>query len=60
MLLKMKIRVKMMITIEVDPEEYQVPADGRVGQEIQDHMHDYIHDLSGLKIKSMRTVSEEI
>ncbi len=56
----MKIRVKMMITIEVDPEEYQVPADGRVDQEIQDHMHDYIHDLSGLKIKRMRTVSEEI
>tara|TARA_B100001939_G_scaffold151921_1_gene131261 strand:+ start:26 stop:208 length:183 start_codon:yes stop_codon:yes gene_type:complete len=60
MLLKMKIRVKVMMTLDIDPEEYPVPADGRVDEEIQDHMQDYIHDLSGVKIKHMRAISEEI
>jgi len=56
----MKIRVKVMMTLDIDPEEYPVPADGRVDEEIQDHMQDYIHDLSGVKIKHMRAISEEI
>ena len=30
------IRVKMFITIEVDDEEYPVPADGRVGEELEE------------------------
>ena len=54
------IKVKMMITLEVDPEEYPVTADGRVEEEIYDHMHEYVHDISGVKIKSMKIVSEEI
>ena len=52
------IKVKMMLTLEIDPEEYPVPADGRVDEEFQDHMHEYIHDLSGVKIKNMKIVSE--
>ncbi len=49
-----------MMTLEVDPEEYPVPADGRVEEEIQDYVQDYIHDISGIKIKHIRAVSEEI
>tara|TARA_Y100001938_G_C8050430_1_gene411389 strand:+ start:1067 stop:1237 length:171 start_codon:yes stop_codon:yes gene_type:complete len=56
----MKIKVKIMMTLEVDPEEYPVPADGRVEEEIQDYMQDYVHDISGIKIKHIRAVSEEI
>ena len=29
----MTIRVKMMITLDVDTEEYTVPADGKVNDE---------------------------
>ena len=42
MLLKMKIKVKIMMTLEVDPEEYPVPADGRVEEEIQDYIDELI------------------
>jgi hypothetical protein len=59
MLLKMLIRVKVMMTLDIDPEEYPVPADGRVDQEIEDHMQEYVHDISGIKIKYMKTISEE-
>ena len=56
----MMIRVKVNITLQVDPEDYPVPADGRVEEEFYDHMHEYVHDISGVKIKSMKIVSEEI
>jgi len=48
-----------MMTLDIDPEEYPVPADGRVDQEIEDHMQEYVHDISGIKIKYMKTISEE-
>ena len=54
------IKVRLNITLHVDPEDYPVPADGRVEEEIQDYMQDYIHDISGIKIKHIRAVSEEI
>jgi len=46
----MSIRVKMMITFEIDPEEYPMPADGRVDEEFKEHMQEYVHDLDGVKI----------
>ena len=58
MWLKM-IKVKMMITLDVDPEEYPVPADGRVDEEIQDYLKDSLHDLEGVKITHMKSFSEE-
>ena len=30
------VRVKMYITVEVDEEDYPVPADGQVGEELED------------------------
>ena len=53
------IRVKMIITLSVDKEEYAVPADGNVGEEIEDYIKDMIYDVEGLKIKSLKTITEE-
>ena len=52
------IRVKMFITIEVDDEEYPVPADGRVGEELEDSLYEYFHDIDGAIIKHIRTITE--
>ena len=52
------MRVKMYITIEVDEDEYPVPADGRVGEELEDSLHDYFHDIDGANIKHIRTITE--
>ena len=30
------MRVKMFITIDIDDEEYPVPADGQVGEELEE------------------------
>ena len=52
------MRVKMFITISVDPEEYPVPVDGQVGEEIEDSIYEYFHDIDGAEIKSIKTIME--
>ena len=52
------MRVKMYITIEVDEDEYPVPADGRGGEELEDSLQEYFHDIDGANIKHIRTITE--
>jgi len=52
------IRVKLFITIDVDEEDYPIPADGRVGEEIEDGIREYLYDVEGADIKTIRTITE--
>lgn len=52
------VRVKMFITIEVDEEEYPIPADGQVGEEIEDGIREYFYDVDGAEIRTIRTITE--
>ena len=53
------IRVKKIITLSVDKEEYPIPADGNVGEEVEDYIKDVIYDLEGIKIRNIKTITEE-
>jgi|TARA_E500000318_G_scaffold34878_1_gene34130 hypothetical protein len=52
------MKVKVFITIEVDPEEYPVPADEDVGAEIEDGLREYFYDVDGANIRHIRTITE--
>ena len=52
------MRVKVFITIDVDEEDYPVPADGQVGEELEDGIQDYFYDIEGATIKTIRTITE--
>jgi|TARA_R100001510_G_C7440568_1_gene70003 hypothetical protein len=52
------VRVKMFITIEIDEEEYPIPADGQVGEELEDGIREYFYDIDGAEIKTMKTITE--
>ena len=41
------IRVKIFITLDVDEDEYPIPADGRVGEELEDGIQEYFYDVEG-------------
>ena len=41
------MRVKMFITIDIDDEEYPVPADGMVGEELEEGIQEYFYDIEG-------------
>ena len=55
---RLVMRVKMFISFEIDEEEYPVPADGRVDEELEDAFLDLIHDIEGVTVKSIRAVME--
>jgi hypothetical protein len=52
------MRVKVFITIDIDPDEYPVPADENVAEEIEDGIREYFYDVEGTKIKNMKTIQE--
>ena len=47
-----------MITLEIDEEDYPVPADGNVGEELENSVSEFMYDTGGVKIKSIRTIQE--
>mgnify|MGYP001198143201 CR=1 FL=1 len=53
------IKVKVMLTLEVDPDDYAVPADGMVSEEIEEYVREAFHEIEGVEIKNMKLVSEE-
>ena len=52
------MRVKVFITIDVDEEDYPIPADGQVGEELEDGIQEYFYDIDGATIKTIRTITE--
>ncbi len=54
----MMVRVKVFVTLDIDEEEYPIPADGQVGEEIEDGIREYFYDVDGAKIKTIRTITE--
>ncbi len=52
------MKVKVYLTIEIDPEEYPIPADEDVGAEIEDGIREYFYDVEGANIKHMKTLTE--
>lgn len=54
----MMMRVKMFLTLDVDPEEYPVPADENVAEELEESLQEYLYDIEGISIRNIRTIQE--
>ena len=52
------MKVKVFITIDIDPEEYPIPADEDVGTEIEDGIREYFYDVDGAEIRNLKTITE--
>ena len=52
------MRVKVFITIDIDPDEYPIPADEDVGLEIEDGIREYFYDVDGAEIRQLKTLTE--
>ena len=50
--------VKIFLTLDLDEEDYPVPADGDPSEEIQEALEEFIYDIDGLKIKNIRITLE--
>jgi len=54
----MTIKLKVMMTLHVDPEEYHIPSDDRLDEEVQDYISDLVHEIDGLTVKHIRIIQE--
>ena len=52
------MKVKVFITIDIDPEEYPIPADEDVGTELEDGIREYFYDVYGADIRHIKTLTE--
>ena len=46
-------KYKATLTIEVDLEEYPVPADGKIKVQLGQDIRDALYELDGISIKNM-------
>ena len=54
----MTIRVKIVCTITVDPNEYAVPADGDVTEDFEEYVKEFFYDIDGTKITKLKVTTE--
>lgn len=54
----MTIRVKIVCTITVDPDEYAIPADGELTEEFEDYIREFFYDIDGTKITQIKVITE--
>jgi len=50
--------VKVFLTLEIDEDEYPVPVDGEVDEEIDQCLQEFIYDIDGMSIKSIKILTE--
>jgi hypothetical protein len=46
------------MSLNIDKEEYAIPTDGRVDEEINEALNEFIYDIDGITIETIRIVSE--
>jgi len=53
------MKVKIMITMNLDAEEYPIPADGKVEEEMEEYIGETFHEIEGVEIRNIKVVTEE-
>ena len=56
----MRIKVKAFLDLDVDPEEYPIPSDGDITEEITNALKEYFHDINGININYINIRQGEI
>jgi hypothetical protein len=50
---------KVLMVLEIDGDDYPVPVDGSLEEEINEALYAYIYDIDGIKINKMRITTDE-
>ena len=47
-----------MLTLHVDSEEYPIPSDDKIDEEMKDYISDLIHEIDGVTLKHIKILQE--
>lgn len=50
--------LKVFMVLEVDEDDYQVPVDRLVDSEVNVALEEYIYDIDGLTVQSIKILTE--
>jgi|TARA_R110000796_G_scaffold230496_1_gene348162 hypothetical protein len=53
------MKARVLISLEIDEDDYPVPVDGSVQEELNEAMYAYIYDIDGITISKMRILTDE-
>ena len=45
-----------MISLEIDPEEYPVPTDGYVVEDIEESIEQHFHEINGITVLNLKVL----
>lgn len=52
------MKVKVIVTLQINEREYQMPLDGNVGKELEQAIEEYLFDVEGVKVIHIKSLSE--
>jgi len=52
--------VKILMTLNIDTEEYPMPVDGYVSDEIEESLREHFYDIDGMVINRINVIQEGI
>ena len=53
------MRVKILLTIDLDEDDYPMPVDGMVVEEVEETLRNLIHDVDGMNVRAMKVIIED-
>jgi len=51
--------VKVFLTLVIDEDDYPMPVDGFVDEEIGNALQEFIYDVDGMEVKSIKVLTTE-
>ena len=50
--------IKVLMTLSIDTEEYPMPVDGYVSDEIEESLREYVYDIDGVVVNKINLIQE--
>ena len=55
----MTLQVKVLLNLRIDEDEYTVPVDGKIDEELEDAFTEYFHEINGMSIRHIKIITTE-
>jgi hypothetical protein len=48
----------VFLTLNIDEDEYPVPVDGQIKEEVNETLQEFIYDIDGMMIQTIKILTE--
>ena len=52
------MQLKVFLTLNIDEDEYPVPVDGSMREQINETLQEFIYDIDGITVKTINILTE--